>query len=185
MDLWRIDLKIKVGIYVICMSFQIPQWSEFMPGKFHSTLKMEKSCLYKKWSWVNNCKNDAKFNMTFFLSLRKLGIGINLGFQLFKRLQYVFFNSFRVLCNVVRMSSPLKTPKLDTWGHPPTPSCLHPIAYIAYSPSCACATRVYCLQLKSFQGTFLCKCCFCTIFETLVLSYTSVVWTASWSTFWF
>ena len=70
------------------------------------------------------------------------------------------------------MSSPLKTPKLDTWGHPPTPSCLHPIAYIAYSPSCACATRVYCLQLKSFQGTFLCKCCFCTIFETLVLSYT-------------
>ena len=72
---------------------------------------------------------------------------------------------------VPRMSSPLKTPKLDSWGHPPTHALtilllLHRLLLLLMR---MCHT---CLQLKSFQGTFLCKCCFCTIFETLVLSYT-------------
>ena len=51
---------------------------------------------------------------------------------------------------VPRMSSPLKTPKLDSWGHPPTHAltCLHPIA-LTWPPTPPHAPHVFTIEVIS------------------------------------
>ena len=66
-------MKIKVGIYVICVSFQIPQWSELTPGKLHSTIKIEKKLFIKNWVW-KNFQKWCKIWHHYYFFLKKLDI---------------------------------------------------------------------------------------------------------------
>ena len=89
---------------------------------------------------------------------------------------------------VPRMSSPLKTPKLDSWGHPPTHALtclLHPIALTSPpTPPHAHVPHVFTIEVIS-RHVFMQMLFLHYFWDSCFALYFSVVWTASWSTFWF